>query len=105
MALISQIGEQVDYLRFMPNKTKENKKSRYLGTLIAGPGWILLGGIKILIGAFLGVYLISIETPFKNAIDPNLCTLRYLMKQHLFRLLCQHSGTSTYCSFCWSFSN
>lgn len=46
MALISQIGEQVDYLRFMPNKTKENKKSRYLGTLIAGPGWILLGGIK-----------------------------------------------------------
>lgn len=76
MALISQIGEQVDYLRFMPNKTKENKKSRYLGTLIAGPGWILLGGIKILIGAFLGVYLISIETPFKNAIDPNFMYLK-----------------------------
>lgn len=76
MALISQIGEQVDYLRFMPKKTKENKRVRYLGTLIAGPGWILLGGIKILIGAFLGVYLISIETPFKNAIDPNFMYLK-----------------------------
>lgn len=76
MALISQIGEQVDYLRFMPDKTKDNLKARYLGTLVAGPGWIFLGGIKILIGAFLGVYLLSIETPFENAIDPNFMYLK-----------------------------
>ena len=42
-ALIAQIGEQVDFLRFMPPLTRRNRL-RWWGALIAaGPGWIVLG--------------------------------------------------------------
>ena len=53
MALITQIGEQVDYLRFMPEKTRENRFRWYFGVLVAGPGWVVIGIIKMLAGAML----------------------------------------------------
>ena len=71
MALISQIGEQVDYLRFMPQKTSKNKRKYNFGLLVAGPGWIILGGLKILIGALIGVYLLRQGMPYVQATDPN----------------------------------
>lgn len=71
LSLVSQIGEQVDYLRFMPEKTDSNKKAHCFGTVLAGPGWILLGGLKIFIGAILGVYLLGQGYPYSSAVDPN----------------------------------
>lgn len=59
LSLIMQIGEQIDYLRFMPPKTEENKKSWWLAVFAAGPGWVVLGAIKQIIGAFLGFYLLT----------------------------------------------
>jgi len=53
VALITQIGEQVDYLRFMPEKTAENRIRWYAGVLVAGPGWIVIGILKMLAGAML----------------------------------------------------
>jgi len=38
VALITQMGEQVDYLRFMPEKTARNRGRWWAGVLIGGPG-------------------------------------------------------------------
>ncbi|ACU75290.1 permease for cytosine/purines uracil thiamine allantoin [Catenulispora acidiphila DSM 44928] len=57
LSLIAQIGEQVDYLRFMPDKTEENKKQWWGAVLSAGPGWVVLGALKQLGGAFLAFYV------------------------------------------------
>jgi purine-cytosine permease-like protein len=57
LSLIAQIGEQVDYLRFMPDKTPENAKRWWASVLTAGPGWVVLGALKQLGGAFLAFYV------------------------------------------------
>ncbi len=46
LSLIAQIGEQVDYLRFMPDKTPENSKRWWMAVMSAGPGWVILGAIE-----------------------------------------------------------
>ncbi|SFP03120.1 histidine kinase dimerization/phospho-acceptor domain-containing protein [Hydrogenimonas thermophila] len=53
LSLIAQIGEQVDYLRFMPPLKKENRFKWWVSVLIAGPGWIILGFLKQIGGMFL----------------------------------------------------
>ncbi|MDP3176050.1 MAG: ATP-binding protein, partial [Phenylobacterium sp.] len=53
LSLLPQIGEQVDYLRFMPPRTDENRGRWWAALLFTGPGWILVGGVKILLGAVL----------------------------------------------------
>ena len=59
LSLIAQIAEQNDYLRFMPPKTPENKRSWWTWLILAGPGWVFFGAIKQVIGLFLAVYLIG----------------------------------------------
>ncbi len=71
VALITQIGEQVDFLRFMPEKTEENKFRWHMGVLIAGPGWILLGIAKMLGGALLCTLAISGGASLVEAVNPN----------------------------------
>ena len=61
LSLIAQIAEQVDYLRFMPPRTPDNKRKWWSATLIAGPGWVFFGAIKQIVGLFLAVYLIGIS--------------------------------------------
>jgi signal transduction histidine kinase/CheY-like chemotaxis protein/purine-cytosine permease-like protein len=53
LALITQTAEQVDYLRFMPVRTKENRIAWWAGLLAGGPGWIVFDVIKLLAGSFL----------------------------------------------------
>ncbi|MEV8375689.1 hypothetical protein AB0P21_23335 [Kribbella sp. NPDC056861] len=59
LSLIAQIAEQIDYLRFMPPKTPENSRRWWTHLLLAGPGWVIFGAIKQVIGLFLAVYLIA----------------------------------------------
>ncbi|RAQ97819.1 hypothetical protein [Thermogemmatispora tikiterensis] len=59
LSLIAQIGEQADYLRFMPDKTRENSGRWWLAVLSAGPGWVILGALKQLAGAFLAFYIFA----------------------------------------------
>jgi purine-cytosine permease-like protein len=59
LSLIAQIAEQIDYLRFMPPRTPENSRSWWTWMVLAGPGWVLFGAIKQVIGLFLAVYLIA----------------------------------------------
>ncbi|MGK2881541.1 MAG: purine-cytosine permease family protein [Mycobacterium sp.] len=60
LSLIAQIAEQNDYLRFMPPKTPENKRSWWTWMFLAGPGWVIFGAIKQIVGLFLAVYLIGL---------------------------------------------
>ncbi|MEU7732184.1 allantoin permease [Streptomyces griseus] len=59
LSLIAQIGEQIDYLRFMPPKTQANRRGWWTAMVMAGPGWVVLGAIKQAIGVFLAVYVLS----------------------------------------------
>jgi signal transduction histidine kinase/DNA-binding NarL/FixJ family response regulator len=70
LALVPQIGEQVDYLRFMPEKTSRNKKAWNLGVISAGPGWIILGMVKLFIGALLAYLAIEAGMTFLDAENP-----------------------------------
>lgn len=59
LSLIAQIAEQIDYLRFMPPRTPENSRKWWRAMIMAGPGWVVFGAIKQIIGMFLAVYIIA----------------------------------------------
>jgi len=71
IALITQMGEQADYLRFMPVQTLENRWRWWGSVLVGGPGWVLLGVVKMLGGALLAYLAISNMVPPERAVDPN----------------------------------
>ncbi|MGO2262904.1 hybrid sensor histidine kinase/response regulator [Halomonas sp.] len=54
-ALVAQIGEQVDYLRFLPEAPRGKRLRWWAAMLAGGPGWIIIGAIKALAGSFLAV--------------------------------------------------
>lgn len=69
LSLIAQIGEQVDYLRFMPPLTPDNRIRWWSAVIAAGPGWVILGMLKQLIGAFLAFYVAS-KVGLVKAVEP-----------------------------------
>ena len=69
-SLIAQIGEQVDFLRFMPEPTKANRVRWWCAVVIAGPGWIVLGAAKMVGGAFLAFLALQNEIPVERALEP-----------------------------------
>ncbi|MDH4989183.1 ATP-binding protein [Aminobacter anthyllidis] len=69
-ALSIQIGEQVDYLRFLPDKTRENRFRWWAAVIAAGPGWIIVGGFKILCGSLLAVLAIQAGLSRSTALEP-----------------------------------
>ncbi|VTU35901.1 hybrid sensor histidine kinase/response regulator [Variovorax sp. PBL-E5] len=71
IALITQMGEQADYLRFMPARTAANRGRWWAGVLAGGPGWVVLGVLKMLGGALLAYLAISHMVPPERAVDPN----------------------------------
>ena len=71
IALITQMGEQADYLRFMPVQTQRNRWRWWLGVLAGGPGWVVLGVLKMLGGALLAYLAITHMVPTERAVDPN----------------------------------
>ncbi|PPD29791.1 MAG: hybrid sensor histidine kinase/response regulator, partial [Methylomonas sp.] len=52
-SMMAQIGEQVDFLRFLPDKTPANRWRWWAAMLTAGPGWIIFGTLRQLLGALL----------------------------------------------------
>lgn len=69
-SLIAQLGEQVDYLRFLPEKEEHNRVQWWLAVILAGPGWIILGGAKQLGGAFLATLAINHGLTLGDAKQP-----------------------------------
>jgi len=56
---VAQIGEQVDFLRFLPRDRRTSKLSWWLALLSAGPGWVIFGAFKLLAGSFLAFFALS----------------------------------------------
>ena len=71
IALMTQMGEQADYLRFMPARTAQTRRRWWLGVLAGGPGWVVLGVVKMLGGALLAYLAIQHAVPVERAVDPN----------------------------------
>jgi signal transduction histidine kinase/CheY-like chemotaxis protein len=69
-SLIAQIGEQVDFLRFLPPPEKETRPQWWTAMLLAGPGWIAMGGFKLLVGSFLAVLALAGGVRIEQAGDP-----------------------------------
>ena len=55
LSLLPQIGEQVDYLRFLPARKHGGSFSWWTALLSTGPGWVLIGGFKLMAGSFLAI--------------------------------------------------
>ncbi|MBK7417426.1 MAG: response regulator [Dechloromonas sp.] len=71
IALVTQMGEQVDYLRFMPERTAANRKRWWLAVVIGGPGWVVPGILKMLGGSLLAWLALRNGVPSDKAVDPN----------------------------------
>ncbi|MEO6078639.1 MAG: ATP-binding protein [Steroidobacteraceae bacterium] len=70
LSLLPQIGEQVDYLRFLPVRKQGNRVAWWTAVLVTGPGWVLMGGLKLLAGSFLVWVLIQAGVVTELADDP-----------------------------------
>ena len=79
VSLVAQIGEQVDYLRFLPERTRANRVAWWAALLLSGPGWIIPGIIKLLIGSLLAV--VALRAGLAGADRPSV------MYGHAFGLL------------------
>lgn len=69
LALMPQIGEQVDFLRFLPPEGLRKWRHK-LAVFLAGPGWVVVGVPKLLAGSFLAVLTLSTGVPIDEAADP-----------------------------------
>lgn len=69
-SLVAQIGEQVDYLRFLPEAGDHNRRRWWMALLLAGPGWIVMGAVKMLGGALLAFLVIDHGIDSARAIEP-----------------------------------
>jgi len=69
-AMVAQIGEQVDYLRFLPLKQTTSPLRWWFALIVAGPGWIFIGIIKMLAGSFLAYLAFSYGASIEVATDP-----------------------------------
>ncbi|QNT78003.1 purine-cytosine permease family protein [Entomobacter blattae] len=71
LSLMGQIGEQIDYLRFMPTYTHATRRQWWWAVVCAGPGWVILGAIKQAIGAFIAFYVVTtFSQPTAMATEP-----------------------------------
>jgi len=57
-SLMAQIGEQVDYLRFLQPPGR-NPRAWWAAMLAGGPGWIVIGVFKLLGGSFLATLAVT----------------------------------------------
>jgi purine-cytosine permease-like protein len=68
LALVAQIGEQVDFLRFLPEKPKKKAVRWWIALIIGGPGWMFFGALKLFLGSFLAYFAL------KQGIAPDLAS-------------------------------
>ncbi len=70
-SLIAQIGEQVDFLRFVPVAADGRRGvGWWCAVLGGGSGWIIPGALKMLAGSFLAVLVLSAGGAIADAVQP-----------------------------------
>ncbi len=83
-SLVAQIGEQVDFLRFLPRDRRQSKVNWWIALLCAGPGWIVVGAVKLLAGSFLAYFALTHGATPEQAAEPAhmyLEAFRYVLSQ------------------------
>ncbi len=84
-SLVAQIGEQVDFLRFLPrDRRTTSRRAWWIAMLNAGPGWIVLGSLKLLAGSFLAYFALMHGVSTEHAAEPAsmyLEAFRYVLSQ------------------------
>lgn len=70
MSMVTQVGEQVDFLRFLPERGPQNRRRWLASLLFAGPGWIVLGAARLVGGAFLAFVALRGGVPEAHALEP-----------------------------------
>lgn len=83
-SLVAQIGEQVDFLRFLPRDRHTSKRTWWFALISAGPGWIVPGAIKLLAGSFLAFFALKHGVAAEYAAEPShmyLEAFRYVLSQ------------------------
>ena len=121
LSLIAQIGEQVDYLRFMPDAPIAGGASSFkwwLAVLAAGPGWVILGVLKQLGGSFftalavkhgvaiatanepIQMYIQGFKSIFSNpAVYLTLATIFVILSQIKINVTNAYSGSLSWSNF------
>ena len=69
LALMTQIGEQVDFLRFLPAEGAPKWRHK-LGIFLAGAGWVVVGAPKLIAGSFLAFLALSVGVSPDHASEP-----------------------------------
>ena len=69
-SLVAQIGEQADYLRFLPERTPKNRRAWWTALVMAGPGWIVIGALKVSAGSLLAVLALRMGSSAAQAVEP-----------------------------------
>ncbi len=69
-ALVTQIGEQADFLRFLPPPRRRGDPRWWAALLAAGPGWIVPGALKLLAGSFLATLAVHGGLSLHEAVQP-----------------------------------
>lgn len=83
-ALVAQIGEQVDFLRFLPRDRRSSGVTWWVAMVSAGPGWIVPGAVKLIAGSFLAYFALSHGVGPEDAAEPSHMyreAFRYVLAQ------------------------
>lgn len=88
LSLLPQIGEQADYLRFLPAKATIGRGKWWAAMLAGGPGWTLIGGMKLLLGSYLAHFLVSSAASQSEASSPTA------MFMGIYTAMSGHAGLS-----------
>lgn len=70
LSLLPQVGEQVDYLRFLPERAHTSGIAWWSALLFAGPGWVVTGCAKLAAGSFLTYLAIERGVAWQDAAQP-----------------------------------
>ena len=90
LALMAQIGEQVDFLRFLPPDHRPPTWPQRFARFLAGPGWIVVGAPKLLAGSFLVVLALASGISADQATDPAhmyVTAFDYMVPNHTAALI------------------
>jgi signal transduction histidine kinase/CheY-like chemotaxis protein/purine-cytosine permease-like protein len=70
LSLLPQIGEQADYLRFLPDRERSSRWGWWAALITTGPGWVFMGGLKLAAGGLLAYYVMRSGVSAAEATQP-----------------------------------
>ena len=70
LSLLPQIGEQADYLRFMPDRERVGAWRWWTAVLSTGPGWVFMGALKLAAGGLLAWFALRHGVAESSASQP-----------------------------------